>query len=206
MRNRRFPLWIKVACSAWVAVLLPTYWQTTPLQLLWSCNVALLVTCIGLWLESSLLISIAALGILWWQVLWLIDFLIHLVTGMSTIGIANYMFETKYGPYSRALSLYHGWLPFVLVWALSRLGYDRRALLWQTLVAWAVFLLSAAVTTDLNGPAGNLNMIYGLSETTPQTWVAPALWLAVVMALWPLSVYVPSHFVLRWAFAKPSRA
>ena len=60
-------MWLKLAYSAWVALLLPTYWQTTPLQLLWSCNVALLVAWIGLWLESSLLVSMAALAILWWQ-------------------------------------------------------------------------------------------------------------------------------------------
>jgi len=165
----RLPLWLKVVCSVWVAVLVPTYWQTTPLQLLWSCNVALLVTCIGLWLESSLLVSIAALGIVWWQLLWVLDFLIHLGTGLSAMGMAGYMFDAKFSRVSRGLSLYHGWLPFVLLWALSRLGYDRRALLLQTLVAWAVFLLSAGLTSDLTGPAGNLNMIYGLSETKPQT-------------------------------------
>ncbi len=75
-----------------------------------------------------------------------------------------------------------------------------RALLLQTLVAWTVFMLSAILTTDVTGPAGNLNMIYGLSEATPQTWMAPKLWLALVMVLWPATVYVPCHFVFRRAF------
>ena len=194
-------MWLKLLCSVWVALLLPTYWQSTPLGLLWSCNVALLVTCAGLWLESSLLVSIAALGIVWWQLLWVLDFLIHLGTGISTLGMSNYMFDQKFSRFSLGLSLYHGWLPFVLLWALSRLRYDHRALLLQTLVAWAVFLLSAIVTTDLTGPAGNLNMIYGLSETMPQTWMAPRLWLVLVMVLWPASVYVPCHFIFRRVFA-----
>ena len=200
LSSNRLPLWLKLLCSVWVALLLPTYWQSTPLGLLWSCNVALLLTCVGLWLESSLLISVAALGIVWWQLLWVLDFLIHLGTGLSTIGMSSYMFNETFSRFSRGLSLYHGWLPFVLLWALSRLGYDRRALLLQTLVAWTVFLLSAILTTDVTGPAGNLNMIYGLSETKPQTWMAPMLWLALVMILWPASVYVPCHFVFRRAF------
>jgi hypothetical protein len=73
--SRQLPLWLKLLCSVWVAFLLLTYWQSTPLGLLWSCNVALLLTCVGLWLESRLLISIAALGIVWWQLLWVLDVL-----------------------------------------------------------------------------------------------------------------------------------
>jgi len=120
--------------------------------------------------------------------------------------MSNYMFDEKFSRVSRGLSLYHGWLPFVLLWALSRLGYDHRALLLQTLVAWTVFLLSAIVTTDITGPAGNLNMIYGLSETKPQTWMTPSLWLALVMVLWPATAYVPCHFIFRRAFAQLSGA
>jgi len=53
-------------------------------------------------------------------------------------GVSNYMFDPKFSHFSRGLSLYHGWLPFVLLRALSRLGYDRRALLLQTLTrCWA---------------------------------------------------------------------
>ena len=196
----KIPLWVKLLFTVWLGVLVPTYWQSNPIGLLWSCNVALLVSWVALWLESSLLVSMAALGIVWWQLLWVLDFVIHLGTGLSTLGMSNYMFDERLSLVSRGLSLYHGWLPFVLLWALSRLGYDRRALLPQTLVAWAVFLLSAALTTDLTGPAGNLNMIYGLSETKPQPWMASSLWLVLLMILWPASVYVPCHFIFRRVF------
>jgi hypothetical protein len=197
LRSSSLPLWLKLLYSAWAVVLLPTYWETTPLQLLWSCNVALLVTWVGLWLESRLLVSMAALGILWWQLLWVVDFSVHLATGLSLMGMSTYMFSDKFSVFSRALSLYHFWLPFVLIWALFRLRYDPRALVPQTLLAWTVFGLSALLTSDLNGPAGNLNMIYGLSETTPQAWMSARLWVVFVMVAWPLTVYVPSHFALK---------
>ena len=41
-------------------------------------------------------------------------------------------------------------------------------------------------------------------KTKPQTWMAPGLWLALVMVLWPVSVYVPCHFVFRQAFPQRS--
>ena len=76
-----------------------------------------------------MLASMQAVEIVWWQSLWLLDFLLHLVTDTKTIGpplgMSNYMFEAKFLFFSRVLSLYHGWLPFVLLWLVWRLGYDR---------------------------------------------------------------------------------
>ena len=43
LSSSRLPFWLKLVCTVWVALLLPTYWQSTPLGLLWSCNVALVV-------------------------------------------------------------------------------------------------------------------------------------------------------------------
>lgn len=196
----KIPLWVKPVYTSWVVLLLTTYRHTTLLGLLWSCNVALLVAWDGFWFESSLLVSMAALGIVWWQLLWVIDFLIHAITGWNALGMSNYMFDAKFSLFSRGMSLYHGWLPFTLLWGLSRLGYNRRALIPQTLVAWTVFVLSALLTTDVTGPAGSLNMVYGLSETAPQTWMRPSLWFTLVMVLWSASVYLPSHIVFTRVF------
>ncbi len=60
------------------------------------------------------------------------------------------MFDRQLAVFTRGLSLFHGWLPFLLVWLLVRLGYDKRALtpgpLWRP--AWysfATFLLRPRV-------------------------------------------------------------
>jgi hypothetical protein len=199
------PLWLKVAVTLWVAVLVPEHWRASPLSFLWFCNVALLLTTLGLWLENAVLISMQAVGSVWWMLLWGLDFLVHFAPGVGTtpipLGQANYMFDERLSLFSRALSLYHAWLPFVLLFALRRLGYDRRAPYRQTVLAWGLLLLSFGLTKDMHGPAGNLNMVYGLSETEPQRWVSPHAWLILIMLFCPIAWYAPTHWVLRRVFA-----
>lgn len=205
----KLPLWIKLAVSLWVAVLIPEHWRATPLTFLWFCNAAVLLTTVALWIESRFLISIVAVGNVWWMLLWVLDFLIHLVSGIKTtpipLGMSNYMFDARLSLFSRGLSLYHAWLPFVLLWTVRRLGYDRRALFAQTVLAWILLLLSYGLTEDLRGPAGNLNQVYGLSDKEPQHWVTPAVWLGLVMLFCPVVWYLPTHLVLRRVF-RPSTA
>ena len=200
----KIPLWVKLLVTLWVAVLVPEHWRTTPLSLLWFCNVALVLTTVGLWLENSLLVSTQAVGSVWWMLLWTLDFLVHLVPGIDTtpipLGQANYMFDPRLSLFSRGLSLYHGWLPFVLLLALRRLGYDRRAVFAQTVLAWVLLLLSYELTTGIHGPAGNLNMVYGLSATETQHWVSPGMWLVLTMLFCPIAWYLPTHFVFRRLF------
>jgi hypothetical protein len=72
-----------------------------------------------------------------------------------------------------------------------RLGYDKRALLAQTVVAMIVLLLSYF----FGGPRENINWVYGFGAK-PQTRV-PALWfLAFLIVTFPLAIYLPTHFVL----------
>jgi hypothetical protein len=202
--SARIPLWLKVAYTLFTAVLLPVYWfEYGPLNYLWFCDVALLVTLVALWTESPLLASTQAVAIVFPQTLWVLDFLIQLATGIKTIGLSDYMFDARISTYVRGLSLFHGWLPFLLVWLVWRLGYDRRAFLVQTLISWAVLLASFTLTTDPTGPAGNVNKVFGLDDQHPQTWMPRWQWLAVLMAFYPLVIFLPSHLVLRMVFRPP---
>src|SRR5436189_5590297 len=106
-RRHRIPLAPKLAYTAFVAVLVPYYWVTyTPWNFLYFCDVALLMTLVALWREDPLLASIPAVGITLPQLFWVLDFL----TGGRVIGLAAYMFDPKYPPFGRPLSLFHGWL------------------------------------------------------------------------------------------------
>lgn len=206
-RERHVPFWFKLVYTAFVAVVVTKYWaQYTPVNFLWFCNVALLTTLVGLWLESAVLISMQAVGIIVWQLLWQLDFFFQLATGIHTIGAADYMFDASVPLFVRSLSISHVWMPYLLLWLLSRFGYDRRALWLQTLYAWAVLLASFLLTTDLKGPAGNVNKIYGLSDSTAQTLMPNWTWLLLVMTVVPIVLYVPTHLFLRWRFPAPARA
>lgn len=47
-----------------MAVLIPVYWKTYgPTNFLYFCDIALIMTLFALWLESALLVSAAAVGI-----------------------------------------------------------------------------------------------------------------------------------------------
>ncbi len=164
-----------------------------------------------MWLESPLLISMCAVGILLPQCLWLADFGLHLM-GFRLMGMTDYMFEPRLTLFLRGLSLFHGWLPLLLVWLLGRLGYDKRALYAWTGLAAALVLVSYFFTP----PAGarladpdipvNLNYIYGFNDRRPQAWVSQNLYIVLWLAALWLAAFLPAHLALRRLFAAaPSR-
>jgi hypothetical protein len=141
VQQHKIPLAAKVAGTAFLAVLVPIYWRTYgPTNFLWFCDAALILTVAGMWMESSLLISMCSVGILLPQCLWLADFGGNLL-GIQLLGLTGYMFEHRLPLFTRGLSLFHGWLPLLLVWLLVRLGYDKRALsAWTGLAAGLVLV------------------------------------------------------------------
>src|SRR5262245_48298192 len=88
---RPAPLWLKLAYTAFMLVLVPVYWHYYgPTNFLYFCDVALFLTLAGLWLDSPLLISMGAVGILASQALWVIDFIFGLA-GITLLGMTAYM-------------------------------------------------------------------------------------------------------------------
>jgi hypothetical protein len=209
--SRRIPTWVKVAYTSFVAILVPCYWVTySPWNFLYFCDIALLVTTVAIWIESPLLVSMQAVAITIPQLLWVADFLFRLIAGVHITGVTSYMLDSSIPLFLRALSLFHGWLPFFLLWLLSRLGYDRRAFGIQSGVAIMVLLISylfaPAPPPSASHPnwAVNINYVYGLDDKHPQTMMAPWLWLLSIMAVTVIAIYLPTHFVLRRVFEASS--
>jgi hypothetical protein len=186
------PISLKIAYTLFVCVLVPIYWRQYGLvNFLWFSDIALLVLVPALWFESPLLISMMALAVVLPELAWNVDYFFRLATGVSLIGLTGYMFDATIPPFIRGLSLFHVALPVLLIWMLSRLGYDGRALFWQTLVAAAVLPLSYF----LSNPRENVNWVYGLGEK-PQTKVPAPLFVLFLMLLFPVGVYLPTHLLL----------
>jgi len=213
VQRPKIPLAAKVAVTAFLAVLVPVYWHTYGLtNFLWFCDAALLLTVAGMWRESPLLISMCAVGILLTQCLWLVDFGSGLLGIHLPGGLTSYMFDHHLPLFTRGLSLFHGWLPLLLVWLLICLGYDKRALpAWTGLAAGLLLVCyfftppAGAHPADPNTPI-NLNYVYGFNVQQPQTWVNPNLYVILWLgALW-LVAYLPTHLVLRKIFATPAPA
>lgn len=202
----RIPWAIKILYTAFMAVLVPVYWSKYGVtNFLYFCDVALFVTLIGVWWEKPIFASMAAVGILLPQFLWVADYLGHFV-GLPLTGMTNYMFESERPVFLRGLSLFHGWLPFLLVFMVWRLGYDRRALWIWTATAWALVLICyffmPAPGAELANPLAprNINYVYGLSETTAQTWLPQRLFVPFLMAALFAVLYLPAHLVLKKCF------
>jgi len=208
--DRRIRIWVKVAYSAYVAVVVPCYWVAyTPWNFLYFCDIALLVTAVAIWIESPLLVSMQAVAITLPQILWVVDLLCRLVAGVHVTGVTAYMLDGSIPPFLRALSSFHGWLPFVLLWLLSRLGYDRRAFRWQSMAGVVVLLVSylfaPAPPPSASHPswAVNINYVYGLDDKQAQSFMAPPLWVLSMMAFHVIALYLPTHLVLRRVFEPP---
>ena len=203
LKAGRIPLWLKLAYTAFMAVLIPVYWANYgPSNFLYFCDVALLVTLAGIWREDALLISMPAVGILAPQVLWVVDYAAHFV-GLSPTGMTDYMFDSSKSLFLRGLSLFHGWLPFLLVYLVVRVGYDRRAFAAWTVLAWGLllvcYLFMPPPMPNPGDAAVNINYVHGMSDTAAQSWMPPLAWLATLMAALPVVMFAPVHVLLsKW--------
>jgi len=196
---RVIPLWVKVTYSAFMAVLVPFYLTTYgPTNFLYFCDMALFFTLAAVWTERPILAGMPAVGILLPQVFWVVDFVAGFF-GVSPIGLAGYMFRDTIPLSARSLSLFHGWLPFLLFWLVSRLGYDRRSFAAWTGLGWAVLLVCYLVLPGPPPPANNRNLpvnvnyVFGLSDTEAQHWMPPTLYLGAMMGTLALAVWWPTH-------------
>src|SRR5215475_13769337 len=206
----RIPLWIKLAYTAFMAVLVPVYWKNYgPTNFFYFCDTALLITLVGIWIESPLLVSMCAVGIIGSQTLWVVDVVLN-IFGVKLTGLTDYMFMADHSLFLRGLSLFHGWLPFFLVYLVWRLGYDGRALPAWTGVAWALVLICFFFMPPPRPDPGlipvNINYVWGMSDTEAQHWVSPAVWLIGLLIGLPVLLFVPTHFLLRRVMPKPVRA
>lgn len=199
----KVPAWIKWTYTAFLAVLVPVYWANYgPTNFLYFCDVALFLALAAVWTEKALPASMAAVGILMPQVLWCLDFGSELL-GLHLVGMTSYMFDGNRSLFLRGLSLFHGWLPFLLVFLVVRLGYDRRAFIAWTLLAIglcliAFFLMPPAgtVMADPKLPV-NINYVCGFDDAKPQTWMPAGLYFVVWITALALIAYLPTHLLLR---------
>ena len=204
----RIPLWLKLLYTAFMAVLVPVYlhyygWT----NFLYFCDVALILTLIAVWIENPLLASMSAVGITLPQVVWVIDF-VGTAIGFPIVGMTAYMFEAHRSLFLRGLSLFHGWIPFLLAWLVWQLGYDRRGLPAWTVLAWALILICFCFMPPPNPNAGlipvNINYVWGPSDSAAQMWVDPYVWLAGMMIGMPILLFWPVHILLRLYAPRPA--
>jgi hypothetical protein len=193
MAAMRLPLWLKVAWTVCVIVWVPAYWRQYGVQnFLYFCDLGNLFVLAGLWLESPLIFSAEASGLLVFQTLYIIDLAGALMAGRHVIGGSEYMFDPHVALWIRLLSLFHVVTPPLLLWAIWRLGYDARGWKYQTVLTWIVVPVNYfwRPQCDVNFARG-----FFLRE---QHVVPGWLYLATYLVAVPLAVYWPTHLGLKW--------
>jgi hypothetical protein len=176
----------------WLAVWTAAYARGYPLaNFLQLCDLAVILTCLGLWLGSPLLLSMQALSSLLIDLAWDVDIAWRAMTGGHLVGGTEYMWDATIPLWLRLLSLFHIAWPPLLWWALRQVGYDRRALAVQTALAAAVLALSRVAM-----PEANINFAHR-DPFAGRSWgPAPVHVLLTAAGLFVL-VYGPTHLVLR---------
>ena len=192
----RVPLWLKLGWTAWLIVWAPLYYRQYGLaNFLFFCDLGNILIGIALWLESSLLFSWAACGLLLFQTLYCIDLASTLLTSRHIIGGTEYMFDPHISFAIRLISLFHVVTPPLLLWALCKLGYDSRGWKLQTVMMWVVVPINYLWHPELD-----VNWARGLFFREQHT-VPGLLYLASYLIAVPLCVYVPTHLLLARLYA-----
>ncbi len=206
----RLPLALKLLITAFLAVMVPVYYVNYgATNFLYFCDISLLLAFLALWTERPLFASMAAVGILVPQVLWCLDFGAELL-GLRLVGLTGYMFDANRSLFLRGLSFFHGWLPFLLLFLVKRLGYDRRALLAWTALGWGLCLVAyfflppaGTVLADPKIPV-NINYVFGFDDAHAQTWLPGPVYLLSWMLTLFVVFYLPTHLLLRRWFGRPA--
>ncbi len=191
--------WLRWGAVVWVAVWTPVYWRAWgALNFLHLCDIAVLLTCIGLWRSDSLLLSSQAVGAILPDFGWCLDAGWRLFLGRHLVGGTEYMWDTQTPLLARALSLFHVFLPAILWWSLRQAGYDRRGWKLQAAITAALLILSRFLE-----PALNLN--YAFSDPVfHRAWGPAPVHLLVILAGIVLLFYWPTHILLAKFFPQPA--
>ena len=191
----RIPLWLKLGWTIWLLTWAPVYWHQYGAQnFLYFCDIGNILIGIALWLESPLIFSWAACGLLLFQSLYVIDLAGALLTGHHVIGGTEYMFDPHIALWIRLLSMFHIVTPPLLLRAIWRLGYNPSGWKLATLTTWIVIPINYfwRPGMDVNWARG---MFFREQHVMPG-WMYLLGYLIVV----PLIIYLPTHLTLQWIF------
>ncbi len=187
-----FPM-LRWAALLWLAVWVPAYWSVWGWpNFLHLCDIAVVLTSIGVWRGSAILLSSQAVNSLVADLAWCLDAAWRLLLGRHLVGGTEYMWDARFPLWVRLLSLFHVFLPVLLVWSLRRVGYDRRGWLLQSVIAAVLLVLSRLI-----GPALNINYAFR-DPLFHRSWGPAPVHLAIMLLGIVAITYWPVHLVLAW--------
>jgi len=193
MLRMRLPLWLKIVWTVFVLCWAPVYWKQYGVQnFLFFCDLGNFLIAIALWAESPVLFSWQAVSLLVFQTIFVLDLAGAWLSGHHPIGGTEFMFDAHLPLLVRLLSLFHLVTPPLLLWAIWKLGYDRRGWKLQTLTCWVLVPINYFWR-----PEHNVNWARGIFFVEQHAMPGPVYLLGYLLVA-PLVVYYPTHLGLQW--------
>ena len=160
-------------------------------NLLWFCDVALLLTALGFLLRSAVLIAAQLSAIVVFHFAWHLDYWLFLLFGYSLTGATGYMFYPGLTLTEKSLSFFsHAFVVPAAVYGVYTLGVPRKAWLLQ----WAQTAALFSMTYALTRPGENINWMFGtgIFGLSPAT-ISPAFYYALMIVVPPFLIYLPTN-------------
>ena len=196
---KEIPQLLRWGALVWLAVWFPAYWHAWGLaNFLHLCDLAVFLTCIGLWSSNRLLISSQAVSSILVDLAWAADAAWKVVARHHLIGGTEYLFDARIALWVRLLSLFHVVLPPLLLWVLWRTGYDRKAWGLQSAIALVAF-----VACRFTNPATNINFVFR-DPFWHRAWGPGPVHVGASFLFMVIVVYWPTHVLLSRLYG-PSR-
>lgn len=187
----QIPLWLKVLWTVWLLVWAPIYWKYYgPQNLLFFCDLGIFFVAAALWLESALIFSWQAVSLLIFETLFVLDLAGALFSGQHILSASNFMFSSQLPLFVRLLTLFHVVTPPLLIWAIWKLGYDRRGLKYQIITLWILLPINYFWR-----PEQDVNWARGLFFHQQHLVPGPVYLLAYLIVV-PIVIYLPTHWAL----------
>lgn len=197
-RAAKYPIWMRWTALVWFALWFPIYWRTWgAANFIHLCDVAMILTCIGMWTNSALLISSQAVGALIVDIVWSLDAASRIFFYHALFPGNEYLMDAHYPLWIRSLTVFHVVLPLLLLWGVYLMGYHRGGWALQSAIALPVFIIARFTKPDTN-------VDFAFSDPfLHRSWSPAALYVFVAWLFMVLVVYLPTHLVLKRFFRVP---
>jgi len=198
VRTPGYPIWMRWLSLVWFLFWSSAYWRTWgAANFVHLCDVAVILTCIGMWTGSALLISSQAVGALIVDAAWALDACWMVLLRRPLFGGNEFLLDAHYPLWVRLLTVFHLIMPALLLWGLVRSGYDRRGWLLQCAIALPVFILAR-----FTPPAKNIDFAFTDPFLHVQWGPAP-LHVLISWCFMAVVIYLPTHLLLKRLFPPP---
>lgn len=176
-----------------IYILLAVAWcrRYNPGHLLWFCDIAVLLTAMGLLFRSRMLLTAQLTAVVLFHAVWNFDFWSTLVFGYEPIGATSYMFYADLGLLEKSLSLLtHLFIVPIALFGVYILGAPKKAWILQWGQTSLIFLLTYLFTV----PEENINRMFGVEivGVSPVS-ISPILYYVLMVTLPPFAIYLPTN-------------